>query len=95
VNSPEPDEGRYINPHEKEHLLLVQLSKYPPLTKKKIRRRYQDLLKAWRHDTVRRRYGNLIKEAEEYFALAPNDPDNAHLFFFQRNKSANPDDYLF
>jgi len=84
----------YMTPHEKEHLLLLELAKYPPLTKKKVRRRFRDLLKEWRHDTARRKYGKLISEAEEYFALAPNDPDNAHLFYFQRNKNAKPDDYL-
>lgn len=84
----------YITPHEKEHMLLLELGKYPPLTKKTVRRRYRDLIKEWRHATARRKYARLIKEAEEYFALAPNDPDNAHLFYFQRNKNAKPDDYL-
>lgn len=90
----EVDGDWYITPHEKEHLLLLELAKYPPLTKKKVRRRFRDLVKEWRHDTARRKYGRLIKEAEEYYALAPNDPDNAHLFYFQRNKDAKPDDYL-
>lgn len=97
--APNPHEEKtdvelYITPHEKEHLLLVELGKYPPLTRKKVRRRYRELIKEWRHDTARRRYGALIKEAEGYFDLAPNDPDNAHLFYFQRNKNAKPDDYL-
>ena len=84
---------KFVPPHQQEHLLLTELAKYPPLTKKKVRRRYRDLVKAWRHDTARHKYGNLINEAMQYMALSEHDPSNAHLFYFQRNKDAKPDDF--
>jgi len=75
-------------------MLLDELGKYPPLTKKAVRRRYRDLIKEWRHATARRKYGDLIKQAQEYFDLSPHDPDNAHMLFFRNNKQEKPDDYL-
>jgi hypothetical protein len=89
------EQERYVPPHEREHLYLMELGKFPPLTSRKVRNRYRDLVKTWRHDTARYRYKEMIREAEEYFTLSQGDPDNAHLFYFQRNKDAKPDDYLF
>jgi len=84
----------FITPHEQEHLLLNDLAQYPPLTKKKVRRRYRDLIKEWRHATARRKYGELIKQAQEYRELSRQDPDNAHMLFFRNNKQEKGEDYL-
>jgi hypothetical protein len=35
----------------------------------------------------------MITQAEHYFLLSEASPENAHLFYFQQNKSENPDDY--
>lgn len=88
-------EDIHVPPNKQEHLLLVELSNYPPLTGKKVRRRYRELVKAWRHDTARHRYGQLIGEALKYCDLSQRDPANAHIFYFQRNKDAKPDDFLY
>lgn len=85
----------YITPHEKEHILLVELANFPPLTKKKVKRRYRDLVKSWRHDTARRKYGSLIKEANGYMDETHHDPDKAHLLYFERNKDAKREDFQY
>lgn len=82
------------NPHKYEHEILLELSKYPPLTKRAVRKPYLQLVGKWQHFTARHKFGSLITQAEEYFTLSEGSPENAHLYFFQRNKNENPDDYL-
>lgn len=88
------DEEEYTSPHEQKHSFMMELAKYPPLTKKKVRRRYRDLIKEWRHDTALHKYKDLIDEAIKYKNLSDSEPDNAHIYYFTHNKNAKPDDYL-
>lgn len=89
------DRDWYITPREQEHILLNQLADYPPLTKKKVRRRYIELIKEWRHDTAKYKYGSLIKEAHDYMTETHHDLFEAHSLYFQRNKDANPEDFKY
>jgi hypothetical protein len=94
-NEVDKDGDWYITPREQEHILLSELAHFPPLTKKKVGRRYRELIKAWRHDTARYKYGDLIKEASVYMSETHSDPDKAHSLYFQRNKDANPEDFKY
>jgi hypothetical protein len=89
------DNEQFISAHERTHELMRLLCQFPPLTHKKVRRRYRDLIKEWRHDTAKHKYGKMIDEALGYMELSEGDSQNAHLFYFQRNKNANPDDFIY
>jgi len=73
----------------------MELAKFPPLTRKKVRNKYRDLVKAWRHDRVLHIYGELVADAQKYREMSRNDPMNAHVFYFDKNKSENPEDYAY
>jgi hypothetical protein len=85
----------YRNPHQQTHDLLKALANFPPLTNKKIRRKYRELIKEWRHDTAKKKYGKMLEEAALYMNMSEGDSQNAHLFYFDKNKSAKPEDFIY
>ena len=91
--SNQPDEFRTA--HQITHDSLVELARFPPLTRKQLRKRYRDLLKNWRHDRLYRIYASEIAEAQNYYELSNGDQANAHMFYFERVKDSNPDDYIY
>lgn len=84
-----------MNTHHEWHEVLKELGKYPPLTHKKVRRRYRDLIKQWRHDTAKRKYGDLIEVAAAYMMKSDGSPENAHLYFFDDHKDIKQDDFIY
>jgi len=85
----------FQNAHQQTHNFLVGLAKFPPLTRKRVRIKYRDLVKTWRHDRIMHIYGGLVAEAQKYKEMSKDDPMNAHVFYFGKNKDANPDDYVY
>ena len=82
-----------MNPHHEEHQALLELAKFPPLSKKSVRRRYLELVRNWEHSKARRKYGALIVRAEKYWEMSEGSSVNAHMFFFRDNKSEKQEDY--
>lgn len=83
------------NTHRTTHEFLMALAKFPPLTRKSVRNKYRDLVKAWRHDRVLYLYGDLVAEAQMYREKSHGDPVNAHFFYFDKNKEQEPENYSY